>query len=317
MKKILLVKTSSLGDVIHNLPVASDMGAMAGGAEIHWLVEEPLAVIPRMHPKVKRVITVAVRRWRTTLFQRRTRHELGIFLRELRETAYDAIIDTQGLLKSAVLALTARGTRFGLDWASAREPLAWFYDRTYSIPWTLHAVQRNRLLAAQALNYALPARIDYGIRASMRELAWLPPVRYAVLLHATSATRKLWDEANWVEIGRYLIERGITSVLPWGNAGERERSKRLAERITGAIVPPALQLNEVDALLAGAHAVVGVDTGLTHFAAALGARTVGVFIATDPAATGLYGATYAVNVGNVGETPKVNDVIAAVERLTA
>ena len=317
MKKILLVKTSSLGDVVHNLPVASDIAAIAGETEIHWLVEEPLAVIPRMHPEVKRVITVAVRRWRTTLWRQRTRTEVRTFLHELREHAYDAIIDTQGLLKSAVLALTARGMRFGLDWASAREPLAWFYDRTYSVPWTLHAVQRNRLLAAQALNYALPAAIDYGIRASKRKFAWLPPVRYAVLLHATSATHKLWDEANWLEIGRYLNERDISSVLPWGNADERDRSTRLAERITGAIVPPALQLNEVDALLAGAHAVVGVDTGLTHFATALGTRTVGVFIATDPAATGLYGSPRAVNIGGIGEPPKVNDVIAAVERLIA
>jgi len=317
MKKILLVKTSSMGDVIHNLPVASDIGSMIGDAEIHWLVEESLAAIPKMHPEVKRVITVAMRRWRTTLWQPRTRREIRAFMHELREQVYDAVIDTQGLLKSAVLAWMAKGMRCGLDWASAREPLALFYDRTYSIPWTMHAVERNRMLAAQALNYALPATIDYGIRASKQEFAWLPPVRYAVLLHATSADRKLWDEANWLDVGRYLSERGISSVLPWGNTDERDRSEKLAARITGAIVPPALEVDAAGALLTGAYAVVGVDTGLTHFAAALGTPTVGVYRATDPGATGLYGSRRAVNVGSVGKPPKSRDVIAAVERLTA
>jgi len=306
-----------MGDVIHNLPVVSDIRSMVGDAEIHWLVEEPLAVIPEMHPEIGRVITVAVRRWRAALWRRQTRMEIGAFAHVLREQVYDVVIDTQGLLKSAVLTLMARGSRCGLDWASAREPLSLFYDRTYSIPWTIHAVERNRLLAARALNYALPSVIDYGIRAPKRELAWLPATGYAVLLHATSDDRKRWGDANWVALGCYLSERGVSAVLPWGNARERERSEELARRIQGAIVPPAIRLDEAGALLTGANAVIGVDTGLTHLAAALGTPVVGVYSATDPTATGLYGSRCAVNVGTIGKSPSVGDVTSALERLAA
>jgi len=202
-----------------------------------------------------------------------------------------------------------------LDWASSREPLALFYDRTFSVPWTLHAVERNRLLAAQALGYALPATVDYGVRAAALEFPWLPKSRYVVLLHATSAERKLWQEANWVEIGGHFVKRGMPSVLPWGNAAERERSDRLMAQIPGAIVPPGLQLDDAAALLAGAHVVIGVDTGLSHFAAALGTPTIGIYCATDPGATGIFRCPRAVNLGGTGNPPAVAEVRAALESL--
>lgn len=317
MKKILLVKTSSMGDVVHNLPVASDIRTSLPDAGISWVVEGPFAAIPRLHPAVEQVIPVAIRRWRQTLWRQETRAEIGEFLHRLHEHSYDAVIDTQGLLKSALVTCAAKGMRCGLDWASSREPLALFYDRTFSVPWTLHAVERNRLLAAQALGYALPATVDYGIRAVATEFPWLPTSRYVVLLHATSAERKLWKEANWVEIGRHFAKQGISSVLPWGNAAEHERSNQLAAQIPGAIVPPMLQLNDAAALLAGARAVIGVDTGLSHLAAALGTPTIGIYCATDPGATGIYGCPRAVNLGGVGNSPVVGDVVSALERLTA
>lgn len=317
MKKILLVKTSSLGDVVHNLPVASDIRSSFPDAQIAWVAEEPFAAIPHLHAAVAQVIPVAIRRWRKTLWRRKTWIEIGEFLQRLREHDYDAVIDTQGLLKSALLTRAARGRRYGLDRASAREPLTLFYHRTFSVPWTMHAVERNRMLAAQALGYALPARVDYGIHAAAADFSWLPSARYVVLLHATSAERKLWQEADWIETGRHFMKQGIASVVPWGSTAERARSDRLVAQIPGAVVPPALHLNDAAALLAGAHAVIGVDTGLTHLAAALGAPTIGVYCATDPGATGIHACPRAVNLGGAGSPPAVGAVVSALERLIA
>lgn len=315
MKKILLIKTSSIGDVVHNLPVASDIRLSLPDVRIDWVVEEPYAAIPRLHGAVNQVIPVALRRWRKTLWRRQTRVEIREFLRRLREQDYDAVIDTQGLLKSALVARAATGRRFGLDWASAREPLALFYDRTFSVPWTLHAVERNRSLAAQALGYAPPARVDYGVRAAPGKFSWLPAARYAVLLHATSAGRKLWPEENWIAMGRYFMAQGVACVLPWGNSAEHARSDRLAAQISGAIVPPAFGMGDAAKLLAGAHAVAGVDTGLVHLAAALGTPAVGIYCATDPGATGIYACPRALNLGGAGKPPTVNDVLAALDSL--
>lgn len=315
MKKILLVKTSSMGDVVHNLPAASDIRLMFPEARIDWVVEEPFAPIPRLHVAVERVIPVALRRWRRSLWRRQTRDEIREFLRQLRDQSYDAVVDTQGLLKSALVARAARGRRFGLDWASSREPLALFYDRTCAVPWTLHAVERNRSLVAQALGYALPAQVDYGVRAAPGKFSWLAADRYAVLLHATSAERKLWHETNWIEMGRYFTNQGMVCVLPWGNSAERARGDRLAMQIPGAIVPPALGLDDAAVLLAGAHAAIGVDTGLVHLAAALGTPSVGIYCATDPGATGIYACPRALNLGGAGNPPAAGEVIAALARI--
>jgi len=315
MKKILLVKTSSLGDVVHNLPVASDILAAAPGNEIDWVVEESFAAIPRLHRGVTHVLPVAIRRWRSSLLNGGTRTELRAFLNGLRQTTYDLVIDTQGLLKSALIAYAARGVRYGLDFASAREPLSFFYDRTYTVPWTMHAVERNRALAAQALGYAVPARVDYGIAAAAARFAWLPPGRYAVLLHATSARSKLWAVGRWIELGTHLARRGVGSVVAWGNAAERLRAEEIARPVPGAVVAPGLPLADAAMLLSGARAVVGVDTGLTHLAAALQMPTVGIYCATDPAATGLYGCPRAVNLGGIGKAPTVDEVLAALDRM--
>lgn len=315
MPRILLVKTSSLGDVVHNLPLVSDICGHIPDAQIDWVVEESFAAIPRMHAAVDRVIPVAIRRWRRNWVYAETRHACGAFLARLREREYDAVVDTQGLLKSALVTCAARGFRHGLDWQSSREPLRIFYDRTHAVPWGQHAVLRNRSLAAQALDYPLAGAPNYGITCDDRLLDWLPAARYAVLLHATSASAKLWPESHWASLSNYLFLNNIISILPWGSTDERARSDRLAAAMKQAFVPPSLALPDVARVLGRAQIVVGVDTGLTHLAAALDVPTVGIYCATDPAATGIYGCPRAVNLGGVSTPPAVQDVISAIERL--
>ena len=317
MKKILLIKTSSLGDVIHALPALTDLNAALPAARVDWVVEESLVPIVKLHTGVGEVIPVAMRRWRRAWWRRSIRDEMSARRRQLRTHTYDSIVDAQGLIKSALIARAARGERHGLDFHSAREPLAPFYDHVYRIPWEIHAVERTRLLFARALDYTVPSRCDYGIRAAARTFPWLYAPAYAVLLHASSGDYKLWDENNWKRLGDALNASGITCLLPFGNAREYERSMRLAGTLQGALVPPALSLDEIAALLAGAKVVVGVDTGLTHLAAALGVPTVGIYKGTDPAATGIYGAARAVNLGAIGREPGADEVIAAVNELTA
>ncbi len=315
MARILLVKTSSLGDVVHNLPVVNDIHAHVPGAKIDWVAEEPFASIPKLHPGVDAVIPVAIRRWRRALLSAQTRSEGKVFLQQLRQHSYDAVIDTQGLFKSALVSCAARGIRHGLDWESSREPLRFFYDHTHAVPWGQHAVTRNRILAALALGYEVTGPADYGIKCQPQGFPWLPGGRYAVLLHATSAATKLWSESRWLEFHKYLFLNNILSVLPWGNADEHRRSERLSAAMHGAIVPPSLPLQTMAALLAGAHAVVGVDTGLTHLAAALRVPTVGIYCATNPAATGIHAGPHAVNLGGIDAPPSAQEATAAVERL--
>ena len=311
MQRILLVKTSSLGDVVHALPAVSDVRAMLPDTSIDWVVEEAFAAIPRLHPAVADVLPVALRRWRRSWWRAATRAEIVRSLGRVRATSYDAVVDAQGLLKSAVVAFAARGERFGLDWRSAREPLAAFYTHTFDIAWSLHAVERNRLLLARSLRYEVPARCEYGIQAPARRFDWLPPGEYAVLLHATSGDYKLWPEPRWVELANRLNDSGVRCLLPWGSARERARATRIGSSVRSGLVPPALNVDEFPGLFAGARAVIGVDTGLTHLAAALGVPTVGIFCATDAAATGVYGCRRAINVGGVGDVPPAAGVWSA------
>ncbi len=316
-KSVLLVKTSSLGDVIHALPAVSDMKAFAPDIEIEWVVEEPLVAIPRLHAGVASVMPVAVRRWRRSFWQPAVRNEISAFIDRLRAKTYDVVIDAQGLFKSAAITLGARGVRHGLDFHSAREPLGFFYQHSYRIGWNLHAVERNRMLVARALGYTLGTPCNYGITAAPRSFDWLGSGAYAVLLHSTSGDYKLWPEAHWVALAEQLGTSGLRCVLTWGNPGERARSERLASQMPGAVIAPALEFDALAGLFAGARVVIGLDTGLTHLAAALGVATVGIYCGTDPAATGIYGCPRARNLGGIGKTPAVAEVVATVEALIA
>jgi len=301
MRRILFVKTSSLGDVVHHCPAVSDAARAIPGAEIDWVVEEPFAQVAKMHASVRRVITVAVRRWRSALWNPAMWREMRDVRRAIAAERYDAVIDTQSLLKSALIASWAHGPKHGLDGASAREPLAArFYDHRHAVARELHAVERNRRLTAAALGYASPAKLDYGLKKdSSSHGGW-------VFLTMTSRDDKLWPEERWIELGRAL---GGKVLLPWGSEGERLRAERIARTLADARVPPRQSIGELAALFAASRGVVGVDTGLTHLAAAVGARTVGLYCGSDPSLTGIYGASRSTNLGSPGNAPRVAEVL--------
>ncbi|MDR2786772.1 MAG: lipopolysaccharide heptosyltransferase I [Candidatus Accumulibacter sp.] len=313
--RILLVKTSSLGDVIHNLPVASDLKRQFPDAVIDWCVEDTFADIPRLHSAVARVIPVSIRGWRKALFRGATWREIGAFRQEIAGGNYTAVLDTQGLIKSGVIAFFAKGPCHGYAAEVAREPLAsWFYDKTFVIPPNAHAVERNRWLSAAAFDYPVNLPLDYGIMAPDPGFPWLPEGRRAVLITATSRDDKLWSEDHWIAAARYLVERGRRPVLPSGNAVERQRAGRIAAAVAGSLVAPPLSLRELAALIGHAELAVGVDTGLIHLAAALGVPTIALYVASDPALTGVYGTRDFRNLGGPGHAPTVGEVIAAIDQ---
>ena len=311
---LLLVKTSSLGDVIHNLPVASDLRRAFPEATIDWCVEESFAEIPRLHPDVSEVIPVAIRRWRKHLGSTQTWKEIRAFRHRIGTTDYDAVLDTQGLIKSGLISRLAHGTRYGYAAEVARERFAArFYDKTFIIPLNAHAVVRNRWLGAASFDYPVDFPLDYGISAPSLELQWLHTERHAVLLTATSRDDKLWPEAHWIALGQELIKRGLSPVFPSGKAVERARAERIAAEVPGAVVAPQLNLRELAALLGGATIAVGVDTGLAHLATALRVPTIALYVTTDPALTGVLGCGYFRNLGGIGQTPSVFEVLNAAE----
>lgn len=315
MPRILFVKTSSLGDVIHHCPAVSDAARALPDAEIDWLVEEAFAAIPALHANVRRVIPVAMRRWRGTLWNPAVWSEIGALRRSLAARPYDAVIDTQGLLKSALLCSLASGAKHGMDRASLREPLAApFYDVRHAVPRGQHAVERNRQLAAAALRYPVSGACDYALQTQRP-----PPVAvgapYVVLLTMSSRADKLWQKERWSELGRMLGARSIRSVLPWGSESERARCDSIAAEIPHGIVPPRLSLEELAGQMRGARGAAGVDTGLTHLCAALGVATVGIYCASQPALTGLYGSARVRNLGGAGASPPAASVFAALEGL--
>ncbi|VXB47633.1 ADP-heptose:LPS heptosyl transferase I [Pseudomonas sp. 8AS] len=287
--RVLLIKTSSLGDVIHTLPALTDAARAIPGIQFDWVVEEGFAEIPAWHPAVAQVIPVAIRRWRKNLWQTLKNGDWRRFKARLGETDYDLVLDAQGLLKSAWLTRYVKAPVAGLDRDSAREPIACrFYDRQYPVAKDQHALERTRQLFAQALGYALPEGLgDYGLdRAAM---AAPGPQPYLLFLHGTTWASKHWPEADWRALAQRMAGQGWVIRLPWGNEAEKARAERIAAGIDGASVLPRLNLAGVAKVIAGATACVAVDTGLGHLAAALDVPCISLYGPTLPGRVGAYG----------------------------
>ena len=239
--------------------------------------------------------------------------EIAGSLRAIRAPRYDEIVDSQGLLRTAVIARLARGRRHGYDAASIREPLAaLFYDVRHSVSRDLHAVERNRILSGLALGFTPQGAPDFGLD---RARFPAPGERYGVLLHATARPGKQWPEAHWIALGHVLAGQGIDLVLPWGTDAERARSERIASALPRARVPERAPLDAVARLIAGAQFVVGVDTGLLHLAAALGVPLVAIFAGSKPGLTGPVGSGPIAVLGAQGTPPTVAAVADAVANI--
>jgi len=278
-RRILIVKLSSLGDVVHAMPAVQDIRRAWPLAQLDWVVERGFAPLVRRCEGVGRVIECELRRWRKAPLARQTRQAWRAFRTELQAQAYDAVIDLQGLTKSALVARVARLAPGGLRYALANQtegsgyeaPTRWVADVAIRIEPRIHAVDRSRQLCARALGHALAASAAdpvYGLHAEAGAAAGM--ALEVALVHGTSREDKLWPEAHWVDLGRRLIARGLRIGLPHGDAGERERAQRLAAALGDpATVWPALDLGQLTDRMAGGAGVIGVDSGLSHIATAL------------------------------------------------
>jgi heptosyltransferase-1 len=324
MTEILFIKTSSMGDVLHHLPAVTDARRHFPQARLSWVVEETYAPLVALHPAVDEIIPIAVRRWKRQIqnvFLRPLSEpagapwlEISATMKKLRARRYDAVIDTQGLFRTGILAKLMHGTRHGYDKASIRESFAArFYDVRHTVSRALHAIERNRLLTGRALGYEPEGPIDYGLDHSRLAPAQNTP--YAVLLHATARREKEWPEERLIEVAAKLSKRGLEIVLPWGSGEERERSERIAAALPRARIPERQPLDALARIIAGAAVVVGVDTGLLHLAAALGVPLVAVFVGSAPGLTGPRGSGRIEILGAKGAPPTAAAVIAAIERI--
>ena len=316
MSGLLVVRPSSLGDIVHALALIGDVTAHDRAMPIDWVAEEAFVPLVRLDARIRNVVPMAFRRWREAPFARRTWREFRGFRRALRREEYAVVLDLQEQVKGAIVSRMARGRRHGFDRQSIREPLAtWFDDVHHRIARDQHFIDKSRALAAAALGYRVegPPRWQF---APPDAKPIVPASEHALVFHATSRADKLWPEERWRALLAHFASAGLTSILPWGSEAEAERSRRLTAGIRNTVVPSRQTLPELASLARDAHVVVGVDTGLTHLAAAMGTPTVAVFTATDPALAGVARAgAHAQDVGGNGHVPSFDEVAAAACRV--
>lgn len=295
MKRVLLVKLTSLGDLIHALPALSDAHSARPELEFDWLIDENFQEIASWHPAVTGILTSNHRGWRTAFAHPSTFGSIFRLVSGLRANRYDLVIDGQGNIKTALLSMLANGPSAGFDRQSVREWIAHFaYDRRFAASRNAHAIERLRRLFAAALDYPMPGSLpDFGIQ---RERLVEPKVdlhgEYLVFVHNASWKTKLWPESHWAELLEKSVEAGFRVLLPWGDSREEARARRLAVHPEVRVLP-RLTLSEIGYVLAGARACVCMDTGLSHLVAALNVPSVTLYGSTD---SGLIGATGASQV---------------------
>ncbi len=283
---ILIVKLSSLGDVVHTMPAVQDIRRALPQAQIDWVVEKGFAPLVQRCAGVRRVIPCELRRWRKAPFAAQTRAEWATFKSELQREAYDAVIDLQGLSKSALVVWLARlapvGQRYALanrtDGSGYEAPTRWVAHRAIHIEPHVHAVRRSRELCARALGYAVPPEEVFGLQAHLGQGA-IAPEKIAIgmlsarpcvaLVHGSSRVDKQWPASHWLALAHRLDAAGFDVALLHGTDDEQQRSEALAREMPHAVVWPRLALDALTDALADCAGVIGVDSGLSHIAVAL------------------------------------------------
>jgi heptosyltransferase-1 len=330
--KILLVKLSSLGDVLHNLPIVWDLRTRLPDAQIDWVVEEGYVHLlePLLSQEgfrgIDRIIPFGLRRWKKSLFKLATWKEFFAFRKTLQSTAYEVLIETQGLLKSAIVCSLAKKSSgavvAGLANAtefSGYEPLARaFYNQSVQVPTQCHAVDRSRWVTCSALDWSLTGRNDAPqfyppsfVQAIPRSAVEGLKSPYVLCFHSTAREAKRWSNENWVTLGKELSVKGYQLVFPWGSPSEKEISALLASQIPNALVPAAFSIEEAFSVISGAALTVGVDTGLTHLAAVLNKPTVEIYCDSPRWKTEGYWSDRIANVGDIQNPPSVQEVLKA------
>ena len=310
--KILIVRSSSLGDLIFMLPAISDIAKYVPDAEIDWVVEDVFKEIPLWHPAIHNVIPIAHRKWRKSWWSAENRRARKLFKKELAKTHYDIVLDMQALMKSAWVVRHAKGKKHGLDWSSARESFAsLFYDVKHKIDFWQPAVKRQRDLASLVFGYHYDGPPDFGLQRFTDSVA---TENYAVIMPSASREDKLWPEANWHAVFDVLSEKGLYLKLLAGNEKESQRAQALIKDYPNAEVLPKMSLTEVAKILAPARIMVGLDSGLTHLSAALGRDTIGIYSASTPIRTPLVGSGFTASLGDRGVPPNRDMVISKIEQ---
>jgi len=301
MLKHLIVKTSSLGDIVHMLPAISDAKRKIPDVAFDWVAETGFIEIPDWHPDVDQVIEIGLRKWRKQLFSKDTREAYKLFRTQIKATNYEKAIDSQGLIKSAIVARMSQGETWGYDKHSIRDAFAsYLYKNKVSVSYQEHAVTRNRLILAKSLGYTIDdLDLDYGIAGnpifneSYDALAQHEifqgngiPEKSIIALHGTSRKNKEWPIPHWNAFIEKMGGVGYSVLFPWGNDEERERAQTFAENHDKAIALPRCSLTALAGLIKNASAVIGMDTGLLHVAAAFDKKGVALYPATEPKKSG-------------------------------
>lgn len=321
--KILIVRVSSLGDVLHTMPMVADIRQHFPEAQIDWVVEEAYVGLLRLNPQVNRILPFALRRWKKRLFSREIRQEMTAFGRQLHETTYDVVLDVQGLIKTGIvmgLAKTVKGgIKAGLANAtegSGYEPLSrFFHNKSIPVNARTHAVARGRILAGKVLGYEPTTVPDFALRVPDVECPVKVNAPYTLFFHGTAGISKKWAPANWIATGRSLASQGMQVLLPWGNPTEHELARVLAGQIPGAVVLPALSVEQMIVLMQGASLIVGLDTGFTHIAAAYCRPTIEIYCDSPRWKTEGNWSDKIINLGDKGAPPTAEQVLGAVGQL--
>ena len=311
---ILIVKLSSLGDVVQTMPVVADILAVHPDAQIDWVVEEAFAPLVARVQGVRRVIPIALRRWKKTWFFRVTRAERKAFKAALRQATYDAVIDCQGLIKSAMVARMANLTPQGLRGSFANKseacsyewPVRFLLSHNQAMPARIHAVARTRLLAGQLLGYVIQ-----GLpKTVFKNIPRCDPTSHTVMLtHGTTRLDNEWPKWKWENLSAWLVEHGAHRVLlPHSNSRELAVCDGVKRHIpNNAEILPRMGLPELLDVMATCRGVIGVDSGLSHLAVALDLPHVQIFSQDRAWRAGPVDRLHQVAVGGT-YTPSVEDV---------